>query len=101
MTFNQHLSLLKESTAHVECQDDAADTGVIAEVAPSTPQGCASPTPSGTPHPPDNVNHPAHYAFSKVEVIAAIEAWGLGYHLGNAVKYIVRAVALSELMRKR
>ena len=39
----------------------------------------------------DAVNHPAHYTFGRIEVIEAIEDWGLGYHLGNAVKYIARA----------
>jgi len=37
------------------------------------------------------VNHPTHYTFSTIEPIDAIETWGLGYHLGNAIKYIVRA----------
>jgi hypothetical protein len=39
----------------------------------------------------DNVNHPSHYADSKIEVIDYIEDKGLGFHLGNAVKYISRA----------
>ena len=39
----------------------------------------------------DNVNHPSHYNFGKYEVIDAIEDWGLGFNLGNAVKYIARA----------
>jgi hypothetical protein len=39
----------------------------------------------------DAINHPAHYTFSAIEVIDAIEAWALSYHLGNAVKYIARA----------
>lgn len=39
----------------------------------------------------DPVNHPSHYASSKIEVIEAIEAWDLGFHLGNAVKYLARA----------
>lgn len=39
----------------------------------------------------DPVNHPPHYTYSAVEPIAAIEAWGLGFCLGNAVKYISRA----------
>lgn len=39
----------------------------------------------------DPVNHPAHYTFGKYEVIDVIEDWKLGYHLGNAVKYIARA----------
>jgi hypothetical protein len=38
----------------------------------------------------DPINRPAHYTHSEVEPIAAIEAWGLGYHLGNVVKYIAR-----------
>ena len=39
----------------------------------------------------DNINHPPHYTFGRFEVIDVIEDWGLGYHLGNAVKYIARA----------
>ena len=38
-----------------------------------------------------NIDHPKHYAHSTIEVIDAIEAWGLGFSLGNAVKYIARA----------
>ena len=37
----------------------------------------------------DAVDHPAHYQ-SDVEPIDAIEAWGLGFCLGNAIKYIAR-----------
>lgn len=40
----------------------------------------------------DEVNHPEHYGGdTPYEVIKVIEAWGLGFHLGNAVKYIARA----------
>lgn len=39
----------------------------------------------------DVVNHPSHYTDGGIEVIDVIEAKGLGYHLGNAVKYILRA----------
>ena len=39
----------------------------------------------------DNVNHPSHYTFSKIEVIEAIEAWALPYHLACVVKYVARA----------
>jgi hypothetical protein len=40
-----------------------------------------------------NVDHPAHYggAENPHEAIKVIEAWGLGFCLGNAVKYISRA----------
>lgn len=39
------------------------------------------------------VDHPAHYGGKDdpYEAIKVIEAWGLGFHLGNAVKYINRA----------
>lgn len=40
---------------------------------------------------PNMVNHPAHYGGDTVhETIKCIHAWGLGYDLGNAVKYISR-----------
>ena len=39
------------------------------------------------------VDHPAHYggADNPYEAIKVIEAWSLGFCLGNAVKYISRA----------
>lgn len=39
------------------------------------------------------VDHPAHYGgeHDPYEAIKVIEAWGLGFHLGNAVKYLARA----------
>ena len=39
----------------------------------------------------DAVNHPAHYTDGKIEVIDFIDDKRLGFCLGNAVKYIVRA----------
>ena len=39
----------------------------------------------------DPVARPCHYTFGSIEVIDAIEAWGLGFHLGNVVKYTARA----------
>jgi hypothetical protein len=39
----------------------------------------------------DPVNRPAHYTDGKIEVIDFIEDKKLGFHLGNAVKYIARA----------
>lgn len=39
----------------------------------------------------DPVDHPNHYTTGGIETIDAIEAWGLGFHLGNVVKYISRA----------
>lgn len=39
------------------------------------------------------VDHPAHYggADNPYEAIKVIEAWALGFNLGNAMKYISRA----------
>lgn len=37
------------------------------------------------------VEHPSHYCTGKIEVIDFIEDQNLGFHLGNAVKYICRA----------
>jgi Protein of unknwon function (DUF3310) len=41
----------------------------------------------------DPVNHPPHYggADNPYEAIKVIEAWELGFCLGNAAKYIARA----------
>ncbi len=39
------------------------------------------------------VNHPAHYggADNPYEAIKVIEAWSLGFNLGNTLKYLSRA----------
>lgn len=39
----------------------------------------------------ENVSHPKHYNQGKIEVIEFIEDKKLGFHRGNAVKYIARA----------
>lgn len=39
----------------------------------------------------DPVNRPSHYTDGKIEVIDFIEDKKLGFHLGNAVKYIAQA----------
>ena len=39
----------------------------------------------------DLVNHPKHYLGKKFEVIEIIEDFNLGFNLGNAIKYILRA----------
>lgn len=52
----------------------------------------AQPQPaSGNTHYHDPVNHPSHYTYGKIETIDYIEDKGLGFNLGNAVKYISRA----------
>lgn len=37
------------------------------------------------------VDHPSYYKRGGIEAIDAIEAWGLGFCLGNVIKYIARA----------
>lgn len=55
----------------------------------------------------DMVNHPPHYGGENnpYEAIKVIEAWGLSFHLGNAVKYIARAgrkgAAIEDLKKAR
>lgn len=38
-----------------------------------------------------DVNSPPHYQANGVEAIDVIEAFELGFRLGNAIKYILRA----------
>jgi len=52
------------------------------------------------------VDHPTHYGGDTVyEAIKVIEAWGLGFSLGNCVKYISRAgkkgSAIEDLKKAR
>lgn len=54
----------------------------------------------------ETINHPAHYGGDTTyEAIKVIEAWGLGFCLGNTVKYISRAdrkgSALEDLKKAR
>ena len=39
----------------------------------------------------DEINAPAHYRGTGMEAIEVIEAFDLGFRLGNAIKYILRA----------
>jgi hypothetical protein len=51
----------------------------------------------------EQVNHPKHYGGQEntYEAIKVIEAWDLGFHLGNAVKYISRAGKKSPETKKQ
>ncbi len=46
----------------------------------------------GTGKAPEQVNHPDHYGGkdNPYEAVKVIEAWKLGFLLGNTVKYIAR-----------
>jgi hypothetical protein len=48
----------------------------------------------------ETVNHPQHYGGSDnpYEAIKVIEAWKLGFNLGNTVKYILRAPHKNSLL---
>ena len=37
-----------------------------------------------------SVDHPKHYNKGRFEAIEVIEDWKLGFHCGNAIKYICR-----------
>lgn len=55
---------------------------------------------------PSKIDHPMHYGGdTQYEAIKVIEAWQLGFCLGNAVKYICRAGkkgdALEDLRKAR
>jgi hypothetical protein len=56
---------------------------------------------------PEAIDHPEHYggADDPYEAIKVVEAWGLGFHLGNVVKYVSRAGkkgdALEDLKKAR
>lgn len=39
----------------------------------------------------DMINHPSHYNTGKIEVMDAIEDWGLDFCEGNVIKYVARA----------
>ena len=48
----------------------------------------------------EQIDHPAHYggADNPDEASNVIEAWKLGFHLGNTVKYIARAGRKGNLL---
>jgi hypothetical protein len=47
---------------------------------------------AGVGPPTEVINHPPHYGGDTTyEAIKVIEAWDLGFNLGNVVKYISRA----------
>lgn len=39
----------------------------------------------------DPIAYPKHYTKGRIQPIEVIEDWGLGFNLGNAVKYVARA----------
>lgn len=47
----------------------------------------------------ENVNHPTHYLGKKLETIDIIEDFQLDFHLGNAIKYILRCGKKGETLQ--
>jgi hypothetical protein len=47
------------------------------------------------------INNPSHYGGkdNPYEAIKVIEAWNLGFHLGNTIKYISRAGKKDDLIQ--
>ena len=39
----------------------------------------------------EHVNHPDHYNAGSIKVIDIIEDWKVDFHLGNVIKYVLRA----------
>jgi uncharacterized protein DUF3310 len=56
-----------------------AGGGVVIRLKPAAPRSV------------DSIDHPPHYKSGGLEAIDVIEAFGLGFCLGNAIKYVLRA----------
>lgn len=68
--------------------DAAAATPALFELVGGVEPAAETPAPA-----PDKVNHPAHYGgeLNPYEAIKVINAWNLGFNLGNSLKYLSRA----------
>lgn len=72
---------VREISERVTC--DSLDE-YIGSLSPNDPRRIKAPA-------NDPVNHPSHYNTGNIEVIEFIEDKHMGFHLGNAIKYISRA----------
>lgn len=81
-----------ETCARYGCKEGSTMPADLKEEGTLTFNPDGPPTPGGNgTRAHDAVNHPSHYCLGGIEVIAAIEAWELGFHEGNVVKYVARA----------
>lgn len=69
-------------------QADEKGTGIREPILLHTANGRV--LPSALPK-ANMVEHPPHYNQGNMEAIDIIEAVGLGYHLSNALKYLIRS----------
>lgn len=92
MVYNRTLQALC-SSRHPTVQNPAPsaweEAPQIDEEAPQIPELKPEDAP-GTRR-ADDPTTPSYYGDGTYEVMKVIEAWGLGFKLGNAVKYIARA----------
>jgi hypothetical protein len=79
----KHAEAHKGSVVNAREGSAAIHTPVVSSTATTEPEP--------EPKPVDLVNSPPHYTHGDIETIAVIDAWGLGFCLGNVVKYIARA----------
>lgn len=56
----------------------------------------SNPPPNTLPPIKEKVDHPQHYNPGIYEAINVIEAYGLGFNLGNTLKYLLRAGVKSK-----
>jgi len=47
----------------------------------------------------DFVHNPPHYTYSEIEPIDVVEAWQVGFHLGNVLKYVARAAWKKDMLQ--
>lgn len=83
-------NLVERCSVH-DCGNPAA--GALCEDCWTELASSGAPRPSVAPAKPraDDATNPAHYRERSPEPIDVIEGWGLGFHLGNAIKYVARA----------
>jgi len=83
----------KERQSHsktVEIPLAEADKCSIEGIAPTSKKKCGGPCRVKEKEPNSMVDHPVHYNTGKYEVIDVLEDWDMGFHCGNAIKYISR-----------
>lgn len=79
-------------TIYTACTHCGAELGVKKGCREDAPAKLFCPKCGIEPAPRQTVDHPPHYGGpnNTYEAIKVIEAWGLGFCLGNALKYIAR-----------
>jgi|10_taG_2_1085330.scaffolds.fasta_scaffold62157_2 hypothetical protein len=70
--------------------DKCSIEGITPGITPAPKKKCAGNCCGKKKEPGSMVDHPAHYNTGKCEVIDVLEDWDMGFHCGNAIKYISR-----------